>query len=78
MMWFIFESALVNAWVLYKCTREKANLPPQYTHLEFRVSIALTLAAEWEDMGCVIRTSGNIKLPHSEFSSTTAKMARRA
>ena len=30
MMWFIFESALVNLWVLYKCIREKAGLQVQY------------------------------------------------
>ena len=76
MMWFIFESALVNSWVLYKCTREKAGLPLQYTHLEFRISIALALAAEWEDMGCISR-SGNIHSPHSEFTKLTAKRARR-
>lgn len=51
MMWFIIESSLVNAWVLYRATREKAGLPLQYDHFSFRRAIALALAAEWEDMG---------------------------
>jgi hypothetical protein len=53
MFWFIVESALVNAWILYKVTRELAFLEVEYTHFEFRVAIALALAQEWEDMGCV-------------------------
>jgi hypothetical protein len=52
MFWFIIESALVNAWVLYKATRKAANLPIQYIHFTFRMSIALALASEWEDTGC--------------------------
>ena len=77
MMWFIFESALVNSWVLYKSTRERAGLPFQFTHLEFRISIALALAAEWEDMGCIPRTGNNTYSPHSHFTNFTAKKARR-
>ena len=46
MMWFILESALVNAWVLYKATREAAGLAPKFTHMEFCNSIALALAAD--------------------------------
>ena len=75
-MWFVFESARVNSWVLYKCTREKADLPLQDTHLEFRISIALALAAEWEDMGCISRKGKNYS-PYSEFTKLTAKRARR-
>ena len=66
MMWFILESALVNAWVLYKATREAAGLAPEFTHLEFCISIALALvAAEWEAMGCVNR-AGLLNSPSTE------------
>ena len=54
MFFFIIESAMINAWVLYKCTRELANLPLQYDHVQFRRSVALSLAAEWEAMGCCV------------------------
>ena len=47
------ESALVNAWILYKISRELAFLEVEYTHLQFRVAVSLALAQEWEDMGCV-------------------------
>lgn len=53
MFWFIIESALVNAYILYKVTRELALLPVEYSHLEFRIAIVLALVAEWESMGCV-------------------------
>jgi Transposase IS4 len=76
MMWFILESALVNAWVLYKATREAAGLALEFTHLEFRVSIALALASEWEAMGCVHR-AGLLNSPSTEFASKTAKKARK-
>jgi Transposase IS4 len=52
LMWFIFESALVNSWVLYKVTREAAQLPVTLSHFQFRRAIALALASEWENMGC--------------------------
>ena len=55
MFWFILESALVNAWILYRVSRELALLEVEYTHFQFRVAIALALAQEWEDMGCVFR-----------------------
>jgi hypothetical protein len=35
MMWFILESALVNAWVLYIKTIKKAQLEQRYSHFEF-------------------------------------------
>jgi hypothetical protein len=50
-LWFILESALVNVWVLYKATREAAGLAPEFTHLEFRISIALALAASGRQWG---------------------------
>jgi hypothetical protein len=58
MMWFMFESALANSWVLYKATRQKVGLDLQFDHLEFRRAIALALGAEWEDLGCVNRAVG--------------------
>jgi hypothetical protein len=56
LFWFIIESALINAWLLYKATREKAMLPLEYTLFTFRKSVALALAAEWEMMGCKHQT----------------------
>ena len=53
MMWFIMESAMVNAYILYKVTQEYAGLPLIYTHFQFRMAVCLALATEWEDMGCV-------------------------
>lgn len=52
MYFFIVESALINAWVLYVATRTLARLPLQFDHVQFRRSIAMSLAAEWEVMGC--------------------------
>jgi hypothetical protein len=52
LMWFIFETALVNSWILYKTTCEAAKVPLKYNHFQFRRSIALALAKEWEMMGC--------------------------
>ena len=72
MMWFIFESALVNAWVLYKATRTAAGLPVEYTHLEFHIAIALALAAEWEGQGCVNRT-GFLQSPPLRIYQSTSK-----
>jgi hypothetical protein len=59
-LWFIIESALVNAWVLYKASRLAAGLHDQleYDHIQFRRSIAFALAAEWEAMGCQYNPSG--------------------
>lgn len=77
MMWFIFESALVNSWVLYKSTRDTAKLPLEYTYFEFRVSIALALASEWEAMGCVNR-AGVLRSPTKEFAVQPAKKAKKS
>ena len=43
MFWFVVESAMVNAYILYKITREFANLPVEYTHLQFRLAIVMAL-----------------------------------
>ena len=72
MMWFIFESALVNAWVLYKATRTAAGPPVEYTHLEFHIAIARALAAEWEGQGCVNQT-GFLQSPFIIYQSTSKK-----
>ena len=39
--------------ILYKLTRKFACLPVEYSHLEFRIAIVLSLVAEWESMDCV-------------------------
>jgi hypothetical protein len=52
MLWFIIESALVNAYILYKTTRECALLDLEYSHLEFCIAVVLALVSEWESMGC--------------------------
>jgi hypothetical protein len=72
MMWFIMESALVNAWIIYKATRELAGLPLQFTNFEFRVSIARSLAAEWEMMGCVYNPGAMPSSPNSILKTTKA------
>ena len=76
MMWFIIESALVNAWVLYSTTREKAQLPFNFTHLEFRRAIVLAVASEWESMGCGNRERV-VCSPATEYAKFCAKKARR-
>jgi hypothetical protein len=55
MMYFIFEAALVNSWVLYKSNREKAGLEVEYSHVDFRKAICIGLASEWEASGCSYR-----------------------
>ena len=72
MMWFLFESALVNAWIVYKATRELAGLPLEFNNFEFWVSIARSLASEWEMMGCVFQSS------NAEFSPTVALKTTKA
>jgi hypothetical protein len=72
LMWFIFESALVNSWVLYKATCEAANVPLRYTHHSFRRAIALGLAKEWETMGC--REKGLGASPASKMKSPDTRV----
>jgi hypothetical protein len=55
--WFILEATLINSWLLYKTSREKALLPLEYTLFTFRKSVALALANEWEIMGCRNKTA---------------------
>jgi hypothetical protein len=57
LFWLIVESALVNAWLVYKASRELALLPLEYTMFTFRKSVALALVSEWETVGCRHRTS---------------------
>jgi hypothetical protein len=77
MMWFIIESAMVNAFILYKVTREIAGLPVLYTHFQFRLSVCLALVAEWEDMGCVY-CPANMKAlsPGRRMKTVSAKKLR--
>jgi hypothetical protein len=67
------ESALVNAWIVYKATRELAGLPLQFTNFEFRVSIALSLAAEWESMGCSMVSSSAQLSPTNVIKTTSGR-----
>ena len=69
MFWFILEAALVNSWILYKVTRQEAGLELEYTHLQFRKSIALALAAEWEAMGCKKKSPTPVS-PTSMYKNT--------
>jgi hypothetical protein len=55
LFWLIIESALVNAWLIYKTSREQANLPLDYDLFTFRKSIVLALVSEWEANGCMVR-----------------------
>jgi hypothetical protein len=76
MMYFIVESALVNAWVLYKSNRSNAGLPLQYTAVELQKAICLALASEWEDMGCSFRPSN--KSPTKDVAQNRQHKARRS
>jgi hypothetical protein len=71
----MFESALVNSWVLYKATGQKLDL--HFTHLEFRRAIALELTAKWEDLGCVNRAVGKALSSETELLKFPAKMAKK-
>ena len=75
MMWFIVESALVNSFILYKITRENANIPVELSHLEFRIAVVRALASEWEAMGCACQPAG-VSSPNSMLKRTNAKKAR--
>jgi hypothetical protein len=69
LFWFIIESALINAWILYKTTVQKAGLPLLYNFFTFRKSIALALAAPWEKKGCRHKTTE--KSPRKLLDSPT-------
>jgi Transposase IS4 len=59
LFWFVIESALINSWLLYKTSRQLGHLPVEYTlFFTFRKSVALALAAEWENMGCRSKNDG--------------------
>jgi hypothetical protein len=47
MFFFILEAALVNAWVVDSQSRKMAQVPLEFSHFEFRLSIAKQLAEEW-------------------------------
>jgi hypothetical protein len=73
MMWFLLESTLVNAWIVYKATRELAGLALQLTNFEFRVSVARSLAAEWESMGCSFVSSSTQFSPTDVLTTTSGR-----
>jgi Transposase IS4 len=74
MMWFLFESALVNSWVIYQQTMKQADKPTTFSHFEFRRAIALALASEWESMGCF--PANSTTSPTKSFQSSHARTAR--
>ena len=77
MFWFIVESALVNAFVLYKVTRELAFLEVEYTNLEFRVAVILALVSEWESMGCSFSPDATVSSPSTQLKVKQAKKVRQ-
>jgi hypothetical protein len=76
MMFFIIEAALVNSWVLYKSNREMAGLTLDYTHSQFRRSICLALASEWEDQGCSFFAPGTS--PSTDMAQNKQHKSRRS
>jgi hypothetical protein len=69
LFWLVIESALINSWLLYKATRENANLAVEYSFFTFRKSIALALVAEWENMVCRPITPA-LQSPHKILQRT--------
>lgn len=78
MFWFIIESALVNAWVLYKQTRAKIKPEekPAFDNFSFRKAVALGLAEEWRELGCIVPQKH--MSPTKLFSEHAAKTARKS
>ena len=81
LFWFVIESAMVNAWVLYQATRVAGGLELEFDHIEFRRCIAFALAAEWEAMGCQYSPSGLVtptkQLKHTK-KGTRASLKKNA
>jgi hypothetical protein len=69
LFWLIVESALLNAWLLYKVKMEAANLPLQYSFFTFRKSVALALANEWGSKGCS-NVSPGVRSPSKTVPAT--------
>ena len=67
---FVIEAALINAWLLYKASRELALLALEYTLFTFRKSVALAMVSQWEAMGCKNRTT--TYSPTKAMQQTTA------
>jgi hypothetical protein len=67
------ESALVKAWLVCKATRDLSGLPLQFTNFEFRVSIARSLAAEGEGMGCSMVSSSAQLSPTNVIKTTSGR-----
>jgi Transposase IS4 len=78
MFWFIIESALVNAWVLYKETMAKIrpNEKLAFDNFTFRKAVALGLAEEWKQLGCIL--PHKVASPTKLFSEHTVKKARKS
>jgi hypothetical protein len=60
MFWFIIESALVNAWILYCQTAKAQNKEVNITQRVFRALVAKGLAEDWEARGCVGTSEANM------------------
>jgi hypothetical protein len=75
MFFFILETAIINAWVLYRETMSKRKLPLQFTLREFRMQLALGLAKEWEEMGCTLGVDNTIpQTPTKKFKAAVAQV----
>ena len=78
MLWFILESALVNAYVLYKVIRQLANLEVKYSNFQLRVVVAQALAQEWKGMGYVFETQQGVGSPRTLLKIKPAKKVQVA
>jgi hypothetical protein len=61
LFWLVIESALVNAWLLYKVTMAASKKELEFTFFTFRKSVAIAMVSEWEKMGC--RSRGAVQSP---------------
>jgi hypothetical protein len=69
MFWFVIESAVVNAWVLYTKTMKAQQKPASMSQRLFQVAIANGLAKEWEDKGCTLFAHADKNIsPTKKFS----------
>jgi hypothetical protein len=73
------ELALVNSWVLYKCTRKASGLELDDSDLKFCVIIVLAMVAQWQNMGCVFDPNPFVTAsPNSSLKRRPAKNVRKS
>jgi hypothetical protein len=71
----ILETAIINAWVIYKHTMTKRKLLLNFTPREFHMQIALELAKDWEAMGCTLGVDSTIRqTPTKKFKASVAQV----